>query len=335
MKHLPWLVAALLCTALLAGCSDSKKDSPVDDVEFEDLDLEATPDTGIVRGVVVDSSVTPVAGAEVAIEGLGLTTLTGDNGAFGFDGIPPGDHFLRVSKLGYLTTQQNVLVEANVPEPPVVKVLLERDPAATPFVQVLKFDGFLECSFSLVLVLFAACGVLPEDVSNNEFLVDYTFEEGVAHIQSEVLWDSTQALGGELSVGYDDLSGAEQRDMNGTSGKSPLVVVLDQPIIDEFALANGTVATFRVFADDVDETDVVPMDEIQDAYNQSAPQPVRDVLGQDCIEYPALFDACLGAGGIGAVVNQEFTVFTHAFHHFLPPEGWQFSVDGDPTVPEL
>lgn len=334
MKHLPWLLAALLCTVALAGCSDAKKAS-VDDVEFDGLGLEATPDTGIVRGVVVDASVTPVAGADVTIELLGKTTQTGENGAFGFDGLAPGDHFLRVSKLGYLTTQQSVRVEANVAEPPVVKVLLERDPAATPFLQVFKFDGFLECSFSLILVLFAACGVLPEDVSNNEFLVEYTFDDGLAYVQSEVLWDSTQALGDELSVGYDDLSGAEQRDMNGTSGKSPLVVVLDAPIIQEFALANGTAATFRVFADDVDETDAVPIREVQQAYNESAPQPVRDVLGQDCIMWPTLFDACIGAGGIGIVANQEFTVFTHAFYHFLPETGWQFSMHGDPPVPDL
>ena len=39
------------------------------------------------------------------------------------------------------------------------------------------------------------------------------------------------------------------------------------------------------------------------------------------------------AGTLGLVTSQQFDAFFHAFYNMLPPEGWQFSVDGDPPQP--
>jgi hypothetical protein len=56
-------------------------------------------------------------------------------------------------------------------------------------------------------------------------------------------------------------------------------------------------------------------------------------LGEDCIRWVTLFNACMGAGGIGIVLEQRVTVYTHVFYGHLPPPGWTFSSDGTPPSP--
>lgn len=60
---------------------------------------------------------------------------------------------------------------------------------------------------------------------------------------------------------------------------------------------------------------------------------LRNPLGEDCIEWVTLFAACMGAGGIGVVLEQRVTVYTHFFYGFLPPAEWRFSSAGAPDVP--
>lgn len=36
--------------------------------------------------------------------------------------------------------------------------------------------------------------------------------------------------------------------------------------------------------------------------------------------------------GVGLQLDQEFTVYTHVFYNYLPPEDWRFL--SDPSVPQ-
>jgi hypothetical protein len=38
-------------------------------------------------------------------------------------------------------------------------------------------------------------------------------------------------------------------------------------------------------------------------------------------------------GGAGLALNQDFNIYTFAFHGFEPPEGYLFTRDGTPIVP--
>src|ERR1041385_538006 len=114
----PGLVAALLVLVLLAGCSGSphKKASndPADQANFDQLGLHATDKTGVIRGVVFDEAIKPVANATVNLT-AGTTaagvTHTGADGAFGFSDLEPGTYFLHANKTGFIEVQQSAEVE--------------------------------------------------------------------------------------------------------------------------------------------------------------------------------------------------------------------------------
>lgn len=310
MDAKPLLVALALLCAALAGCSDDKAKDPIADADFDDLDLEATPDTGIVRGVVVDAAIVPVAGATVKL--LDQEATTDEAGVFGFDLVAPGDHFLRVEKPGYLPAQQGVQVVANVAEPPIVKVLLEVDPVSAPYVELYQFDGFIECSVSAVLAGVALCNAAGSE--NDVFIEEYDLGRVPDFVQAEMVWSSTQAVSDEMnlllsapgeSTLLDNYAEAE--------GESPQVAKANRTTLEHYGVGAGTTLMIRVFNAPVEGT-----------------RPPDPVGGDDCVDRPAL-GGCLT--GVGVTANQEFTVFSHVFHNFLPAEGWQFSVDGAPPAP--
>ena len=84
-------------------------------------------------------------------------------------------------------------------------------------------------------------------------------------------------------------------------GESPLVGVIDQAMIDENGIGkNGTGLAPAVFTGGTAGT-----------------------------------EACVPGGGCtfatGATVNQQFSLYTHVFYGYMPPEGWRFSESS--TVP--
>ena len=89
-----WL--ALLLMATLAGCADESAPAAPDEPAFDGFDLEATDDTGIIRGVVVDQAIVPIAEATVTLQS-GEQTESNEGGAFGFAALEPGSCLLYTS----------------------------------------------------------------------------------------------------------------------------------------------------------------------------------------------------------------------------------------------
>ncbi|HUR25483.1 MAG TPA: carboxypeptidase-like regulatory domain-containing protein [Candidatus Thermoplasmatota archaeon] len=330
------LLAALPAIAL-AGCSGGgggKAPDPTQDVDFGDLDLQATKTTGVIRGVVVDVAVRPVADVTVELRGGNATqqATSKADGAFGFDSLPPGDYFLTANKPGYIGSQQSTQVVAGLAEPPIVKILLEADPTTQPYVEVDVFAGFIECSVR-PMILALQCGATDVDVVHAE----YPLARPPEFIQSEMIWASTQAAGDELSLSIRCLPGdtdpAEkcpegQRGIARSEGKSPQVARINRTLIDQWALGvNPLVIDLFAFG----RSDL-------DAYNEStvdgAQQPVT---GKPCMDWSGVIfppGTCVRMTGPGLILNQKVDVYTHIFYGYKPPEGWQFSVDGDPPAPE-
>lgn len=337
------LMTGLLAAVAMAGCT-SDGEPANDESNLDGIDVTATQNTGVVRGVVVDAAIRPLAGAAVSLllpDADPMKATSNDAGAFGFSDVPPGTYFVEAGKPGYITVRQSVEVVAGVDTPPAIKLLLESDPASLPFIEVYQWNGFIECSFSLVIVRFAACS----GVGNDNFLVEYPLSAAPDWVQSEMVWESTQALGDEMQLSITDFSGPVQVRINASAGPSPVLVTVNKTTAAEFGMGVNNTAVWRVFNDALDATDVVPAQEVQDVwastlypvYNSTAPQPVKDeldfLLTEECIKYPTLFDACLGAGGVGATIQQEFTVYTHVFYRFSPEPGWRFTADGDHPAP--
>lgn len=314
--------AALLVAVVLAGCADSAPTEEDDDV-FDGLEAEATDETGVIRGVVVDETIVPVPEATVTLVESEMETLTNENGAFTFSGLEPGIHIVQVSKAEYNTTQSSVTVEAGVDKPAVLKIQLPRDPSSLPYVQTFQFDGFIACSTRLVVIGFALCSAVGG--FDDDFARNYDAEKTPEWIQSELIWRSTQPVGDELSFSITCLSGSPcpdgQRTIARHEGPSPLLLQINRTTSEEFLLGKGQPITVRVFAHGHSATDI-PEEEVYDA------------TGLDCLQWPVLFDGCIRFGGVGLVLDQTFTAYTHIYHGFLPEDGWRFSEHGAPDVPD-
>src|ERR1041385_4332197 len=230
MQH-KLLAFALPLALLLAGCADNggaKVSSSPSLKQAEkaanDLDVQATETTGVIRGVVVDQAFRPIAGAAIDLRGAGNTTTT-EEGAFGFDGLEPGTYFLTASKADYTTIQQAVEVVAGVSDPDAIKVLLTAVPRGTPFVEALQATIFITGSFNVEGVVRFTSGDLVGNEGNYNFNIDISPNGTVA--QAELDWSSTSPLGVNALSYCETESSGDTLDGHSARGPNPLVLRLN------------------------------------------------------------------------------------------------------------
>jgi hypothetical protein len=72
------------------------------------LTQPARAQTGVIDGVVTDSSLAPIAGARVAISGSSIEVTTPASGRFRFSGVPAGLYVMSIGKLGYKSSLTTV-----------------------------------------------------------------------------------------------------------------------------------------------------------------------------------------------------------------------------------
>jgi hypothetical protein len=68
--------------------------------------------TGVIDGVVTDSSAAPISGARVTIKGLSVDVTTPESGRFRFNGVPAGLYVMTIGKLGYKSALTTIRVAA-------------------------------------------------------------------------------------------------------------------------------------------------------------------------------------------------------------------------------
>lgn len=310
---------ALLMVAF-AGCADQAAALEEDTASFDDFELEATETTGIIRGVVVDSSIVPLAGAEVTISGTDNTVTTNEDGAFGFSDLEAGFYTLSVDALGYIGTQTQAEVVAGVESPPAVRVMLEANPSELPYVQPLTFNGYIECSISSPAYRVAVCSVpnivAPGTIQEDFMMVHEGQDPEATWVQAEMIWKSTQALGSSMMFTMEagcSSDGCDMPDAENSrgAGTSPIVMIADtEDLQADWQLYTGTIQ-HRVFNMEMDGTaPPVPV--------CGVPNPVHG--GTMCVK------------GWGATLQQKFDIFTHVFSNGVPQDGWTFGADGEPTI---
>lgn len=314
------LLAAALLAPLLAGCAGGEGDGP--------LPVQATPTTGVLRGVVVDEAIRPLAGANVTVpqaDGTARNATTGGDGAFAFDGLQPGGYVVRVRKLGYLDAAVSANVTAGVDEPEAVRIVLGADVLNAPAIDQFSFNGFLQCSVTALVVRAAVCNptefaqplcVLPVPVctgplanlTEDRFMAVHSVgRQSVRFLQSELVWEPTSQLSSSLRAlpGSRDPDDGQVSDYRAFEGPSPLVMPMDGGVAQGLFIGNGKDLVVRVFS----------------GYAEGTAPPA-------CLPSPV---GC--PWGVGAAYEQRFDLVTHVFYGFEPPEGWQFSRDGLPPIP--
>lgn len=315
------LLAVALLAPLLAGCAGKDKGpGPA---------LEATPTTGILKGVVVDAAIRPLAGVHISVprpDGSLLNSTTVEDGAFAFDGLEPGAYVVRAHKLGYLDASLSANVTAGDADPEGLRLQLLDDVLNAPAVEAFTFDGFLQCSVTAVAARVAACnpseaaqplcstpapvctGPLGNLTDDHFMAVHSVSRQSVRFLQSELVWEPTSSLAESLRAipGSRNPLDGKINDFRPFEGPSPLVMPMDGGVAQGLFIGNGKDLVVRVFSGYV---------------NSTAP--------------PACLPSPVGCPwGVGAVYEQRFQLFTHVFYGFQPPEGWQFGRDGVPAPPQ-
>jgi len=304
----PWKIAALgvlVASMALAGCA-GKGNSPGDTLGASAPTLAVTATTGGIRGVVVDDAVRPIAKANVAVSPGNQSAATDASGFFTFSGLAAGTYFLKVSAPLYSSAQQSVDVVAGVADPKAVKIQLQRLISQTPYIQTLKFDGYIVCSLNTPVLLSEECGegvgvpcVAPPapcgrvgGQSNNHIQWNiYMDSPGVASLVLEQTWDATSDAGSELytPIGTNwvcdpNCSWDSVAEMN---GPSPLYSYIGPDLVNSSKIHQGMNVTMFTWAGSFDN--------------------------------PA-----------GVAVNQPFTDFATISYYLPLPQGWSF-VKGDPA----
>lgn len=299
---------------LVSGCSQpSNEETREPTVDFEELALQATATTGVIRGLVVDETIRPIGNVSILLTPGDQQTVSTAAGTFGFEGLKPGTYFLRVSHLRYLPTQTSVEVVAGVSEPPITKVLLVADPSArVPYVDALSFNGFLSLGAAVILTSVGTTvfGPLADSIGDTSiWTVNFTMEP--MWLQGELVWQHNQPAGGML-IWEITRAGSNTPEGYRETTESPALAYWDNETVEA---NNATNWEEHEDYDDVGEWDLV-----EDGVSYrffGGPHPL-----------------CTGVGfGCGLTVQQRADAYIHNFYNFAPPEGWRFTVDGDPVVP--
>jgi hypothetical protein len=295
--RLSWAPALLLVVAVLAGCATrSASSSSGPDAG---VNVSATETTGVIKGVVVDAAIKPLAQVLVSVKAGGktITNHTNANGGFGFSNLEPGTYFVFASKAGFIATQKSAEVKANDDNPPTLRISLEADKTfVKPYYAIQKHVGYIECTTS-VLVLCGAPNLLTgQQITPDAFTWDQFFGDNATMIQSEMTWESSQALSPELYFEMELLDGGCKSGafLNNTSGPSPIMTRVYPPAVLEKA---------------------------------------KDAIGTVCPIYYSVFSGGVQGTPVGVTFEQKFEMIMVEFHGFLPPKDYRFTRDGEPKVP--
>jgi hypothetical protein len=302
----------LLTLAFLAGCTQPPAAETDPLAGFDDLDLAATATTGIIRGIVVDEAIRPVANASVTLTPGDKGTTTTLGGAFGFEGLEPGTYFLRVERLGYNATQTSTEVVAGVAEPPIVKILLTTNLEDLPYVEVLQFSGFLSFG-AAVFATSIGTTIYPtlSEALSDASIWRVTFTELPLWAQGELVFEANQPAGGGFIWEMTDTTNTHYGSRE--TGPSPLLAFWNTTVLEdhnETTLDPDRGIAYRFFGG--------PHPDCQ-LPDPNLPPPLP--------RNPWPF-------GCGLTIQQRADAYIHHFYNFAPPEGWRFTVDGAPVVPQ-
>lgn len=297
MPFVRWASVAMVVLTFMAAALPGCADRPATEAGGG---APLPADTGVLRGVVVDAALRPLADVNVTATGVGAApraTTTGVDGQFNFTALPAGSYAVEARKPTYLSMQQLAQVVAGEAEPELVQMVLEVEVGEIPFVVAIAWDGLIGCAFGYGNLCSApAQGGFDVigDQSAHLFWDEYVREGRVPDlIQAEATWEATLPTSQELKpiFGWSTPGEWQAFQYGGTfdsfNAASPMFYRLDGEALGEVGLGVETGLVVEFYSGE--------------------------------------------PGGVTA--NQPIRLVLHNFYGYLPPDGWRFVTDGPPPGP--
>ncbi len=165
-----FMTTALLLATILAGCTDSQSADTAPAAvsgcigeSCGNIDLKGS--VGAISGLVIDDRYRPLVEAEVLLLPLGLTTVSNENGEFGFVNLEPGIYTVRVQKDKHEAAPVRVDVVAQQFSEAIVEA--RRTVSDTSFMIAQEFSVFIPCN-----IMFIVNGIVYDcgtDLSGENF----------------------------------------------------------------------------------------------------------------------------------------------------------------------
>lgn len=179
---------------LLAGCTGASQALPEASSEIRAPAPEVSSQKGAIEGLVVDTSLLPVEGADVGLFPIAdaqqpsATFATGPDGRFVFSLLDPGPYRIHATKAGYGGGAVFVQVAADE----AVSATLRLDEVASnePYVEIFPWTGILRCGFAVV-VYSDNCGISDEVQGETRLQHQYNISAGYRTILIETTWPYT------------------------------------------------------------------------------------------------------------------------------------------------
>lgn len=305
----------LLASILMAGCAD---DAPAaeEETDFSDLPVQVTETTGAIRCLVVDDRIRPVGGATVLVRGAGVEreASTDEEGRCVVSGLPAGTYFITVRSTLHKEVQSSTEVVAGVPDPPLLRIQVERLFTQDPYSVVIARDGFFECS-QAGAGLYSSSNCVYDPYrwafgppSPTQFLDNVTKQEREWHAGVQPGWQQMV-----FEMVWEPTS-------QGTSANMGIVVSTYKPERD----GSHWFAEFEGASPIRGQIDV---GETHESASGLDPEQVP-AEGMADMSY---FVSVRPDGFIpGIALNQRFTVYLNMFHFGEPPEGWSLVAGDEP-----
>ncbi|MBW3583577.1 MAG: carboxypeptidase-like regulatory domain-containing protein [Euryarchaeota archaeon] len=192
-------IASLLFIPALAGClgGDDAPDTTDDDGLCDDktCDVEnkdITKGMGRVEGSVKNADFQDLAGANVTLKELALTTITNEKGKYAFNDLEPGLYTILAAAPGHAPDGRQVEVKPD--ETTTVDIGLEElPPTAEPYrSSLVENSGMLGCGFSAAKSLRGnPCADLGDENDKNTFT--FAMDAGVTAIAMHLEADNPPA----------------------------------------------------------------------------------------------------------------------------------------------
>lgn len=249
------LALLLLAAPLLAGCLGFGGDD-AGDATVQKQQADVSSNTGGIQGVVTDTAVQPIEGANVTLIEADKTTQTASDGSYAFSNLQPGTYTVSVKAAGFISTQNETQVSAG--QATNVDFLLTHLESDEAYTQTIEFNAFFECGVGVGWnvsqapeppgpvdprtfgVTWATCATLnlQGNTTNDDFLETVDLEAPIHTLVWEATWDTS---GNQLADhlwftadidGFANLTGGNATVAEDTSADSPWLTRVNKTHFD-------------------------------------------------------------------------------------------------------